>query len=76
MKRRRDETRMKIKATTRGGRIFQFLRLTPFRQSKTVLRMELSGQRETQYVTALEIPPVVSPQTAVRASIVADSKKH
>jgi hypothetical protein len=30
---------------------------------------------ETQYVNVLEIPPVVSPQTAVRAAIVADSKK-
>jgi len=29
----------------------------------------------TQYVNVLEIPPVVSAQTAVRASIVADSKK-
>jgi hypothetical protein len=31
---------------------------------------------ETQYVTALEIPPVESPITAVRASIVADAKKR
>ncbi len=31
---------------------------------------------ETQYVNVLEIPPVVSPETAVRASIVADSKKE
>ncbi len=30
---------------------------------------------ETQYVTALEIPPVESPITAVRASIMADAKK-
>jgi hypothetical protein len=29
---------------------------------------------ETQYVNVLEIPPVVSPVTAVRAAIVADSK--
>jgi hypothetical protein len=31
---------------------------------------------ETQYVTALEIPPVESPITAVRAAIVADAKKE
>jgi hypothetical protein len=31
---------------------------------------------ETQYVNVLEIPPVESPQTAVRAAIVADSKKE
>jgi hypothetical protein len=30
---------------------------------------------ETQYVTVLEIPPVVSPQTAVRASIIAETKE-
>ena len=29
---------------------------------------------ETQYVNVLEIPPVVSLQTAVRAAIMADSK--
>jgi hypothetical protein len=29
----------------------------------------------TRYVAVLEIPPVVSPETAVRASIVADAKK-
>ena len=31
--------------------------------------------RETQYVTALEIPPVEHPITVVRASIMADAKK-
>jgi len=31
---------------------------------------------ETQYVNVLEIPPVNSPVTAVKASIVADSKKE
>jgi hypothetical protein len=30
---------------------------------------------EVQYVTALEIPPVESPITAIRAAIVADAKK-
>ena len=30
---------------------------------------------ETQYVAGLEIPPVTSAQTAVRASVVAEGKK-
>ena len=30
---------------------------------------------ETQYVNVLEIPPVVSPQTAVRAAIVSGSQE-
>jgi len=30
---------------------------------------------ETQFVTVLEIPPVSSPQTAVRASIMAQAKR-
>jgi hypothetical protein len=30
--------------------------------------------KETRHVNVLEIPPVISPQTAVRAYIVADSK--
>jgi hypothetical protein len=36
---------------------------------------KLSNKGETQYVNVLEIPPVVSPVTAVRASIVSDAKK-
>jgi hypothetical protein len=37
----------------------------------------LEGDRDerTRYVAVLEIPPVVSPETAVRASIVSDMKK-
>jgi hypothetical protein len=31
--------------------------------------------RETRYTTVLEIPPVDSPATAVRASIIADKRK-
>ena len=31
---------------------------------------------EDEFTAVLEIPPVVSPETAVRASIVADSKKR
>ena len=31
---------------------------------------------ETQYVNALEIPPVVSPETAVRAAILSGNQKR
>lgn len=34
-----------------------------------------SGKDDRQFVAVLEIPPVVSAQTAVKASIVSDSKK-
>jgi hypothetical protein len=38
----------------------------------------LDGKHDdkTRFVTVLEIPPVESPETAVRASIIADGKKH
>ena len=37
----------------------------------------LDGDKDekTRYVAVLEIPPVVSPETAVKASIVSDSKR-
>jgi hypothetical protein len=37
----------------------------------------LDGPKDerTNYVTVLEIPPVTSPETAVKAAIVAESKK-
>ena len=34
------------------------------------------SDKEERFVTVLEIPPVVSPITAVRASIMADKKKR
>ena len=37
--------------------------------------LEGEYHERTRYVAVLEIPPVVSPETAVRASIVADAKK-
>jgi hypothetical protein len=37
--------------------------------------LEGEYDERTRYVAVLEIPPVVSPETAVRASIVADAKK-
>ena len=32
------------------------------------------GDRETRYITVLQIPPVTSPETAVRAAIAAEIK--
>lgn len=37
---------------------------------------EGENDKGERFVAVLEIPPVVSPETAVRASIVADSKKQ
>lgn len=37
--------------------------------------LEGEYDERTRYVAVLEIPPVVSPETAVRTSIVADAKK-
>jgi len=37
--------------------------------------MRVPGQGETQYVNALEIPPVESAETAVRVQIVKDVKE-
>jgi hypothetical protein len=49
--------------------------LTGHAKAKRCYAWSYQDKGETQYVTALEIPPVVSPQTAVRASIVAETKK-
>lgn len=48
--------------------------LTGHPKAKRCYAWSYQDKGETQYVNVLEIPPVVSPQTAVRASIVADSK--
>jgi hypothetical protein len=37
--------------------------------------VELQDNGEKQYVNVLEIPPVVSPKTAVRAAIVSGAQK-
>ena len=33
------------------------------------------GKAKSRYVTVLKIPPVISPETAVKASIIADSQE-
>jgi hypothetical protein len=48
--------------------------LTGHPKAKRCYAWSYQDNGETQYVNVLEIPPVVSPQTAVRASIVAASK--
>jgi hypothetical protein len=44
----------------------------------SVIQSHLDGEHDesTRYVAVLEIPPVVSPETAVKASIVADAKNR
>ena len=48
--------------------------LTGHPKAKRCYAWSFHDGKETRYVNALEIPPVVSPQTAVRASIVARKK--
>jgi len=48
--------------------------LTGHPKAKWCYAWSFQDNGETQYVTALEIPPGESPLTAVRATIVADSK--
>ena len=50
--------------------------LTGHPKAKRCYAWSYQDKGETQYVNVLEIPPVNSPVTAVRASIVADSKKE
>jgi hypothetical protein len=44
-------------------------------QSRICHAFDTVDNGEMQYSTALEIPPIKSPITAVRAAIVADAKK-
>jgi len=48
--------------------------LAGHQKAKRCYAWSYEDKGETQYVTALEIPPVESPITAVRASIVAEAK--
>jgi hypothetical protein len=48
--------------------------LTGHPKAKRCYAWSFQDKGETQYVTALEIPPVESPITAVRASIAAEAK--
>jgi hypothetical protein len=48
--------------------------LTGHPKAKRCYAWSFKKDGETQYVTALEIPPVESPITAVRAAIMADAK--
>jgi hypothetical protein len=50
--------------------------LTGHAKAKRCYAWSYHDGKETQFVTVLELPPVDSPQTAIRASIVADSKNR
>jgi hypothetical protein len=50
--------------------------LTGHPKAKRCYAWSFQDKGETRYVTALEIPPVESPITAVRASIAAEVKKR
>jgi hypothetical protein len=48
--------------------------LTSHPKAKRCYAWSYQDKGETQYVNVLEIPPVVSPQTAVQAAIIKDVK--
>jgi hypothetical protein len=50
--------------------------ITGHPKAKRCYAWSYQGDKEEQFTTVLEIPPVVSPNTAVRASIVAESKSQ
>ena len=49
--------------------------LTGHAKAKRCYAWSYQDNGETQYINVLEIPPVVSPQTAVRAAIASGSQK-
>jgi hypothetical protein len=51
--------------------VVEVFNLTGHPKAKRCYAWSYQGNKEEQFVTVLEIPPVVSPQTAVRASIAA-----
>ena len=55
--------------------IVESFALTGHPKAKRCYAWSYQDKGETQYVNVFEIPPVVSPATAVRASIVSDAKK-
>jgi hypothetical protein len=54
--------------------VVELFALTGHAKAKRCYAWSHQDKGKTQYVTALEIPPVVSPQTAVRASIAANAR--
>jgi hypothetical protein len=58
-----------------GKGVVESFALTGHPKAKRCYARSYQDNGETQYVTALEIPPVVSPKTAVQAAIVSGSQK-
>ena len=56
--------------------VVESFKITGHPKAKRCYAWSFPDGKERRYVTVLEIPPVESPQTAVRASIVAEAKKH
>jgi len=61
--------------TVREG-VVESLAITGHPKAKRCYAWSFLEGNEPRYTTVLEIPPVESPQTAVRASIVAEGKKR
>ena len=60
-------------ATRRDGAVEVF-RLTGHPKAKRCYAWSFTEGKETRFVTVLEIPPVESAQTAVRAAIASEEK--
>jgi hypothetical protein len=61
--------------TVRAGVVESFV-LTGHPRAKRCYAWSYQENGETQYVNVLEIPPVVSPQTVVKAATVSESRKE
>ncbi len=66
----------KFRNETAWEGVVESFALTGHPKAKRCYAWSYQDKGETQYVNVLEIPPVVSPETAVRASIVANSKNR
>jgi hypothetical protein len=55
--------------------VVEVFRLTGHPKAKRCYAWSFTEGKETRFVTVLEIPPVESAQTAVRAAIASESKK-
>lgn len=65
----------RFKKQTVWERVVESFALTGHPNAKRCYAWSYQNKGETQYVTALKIPPVVSPRTAVQAAIVSGNQK-
>jgi hypothetical protein len=56
--------------------VFDFMGYPKAKRAYAWSHLDGANDERTRFVAVLEIPPVVSAETAVRVQIVADTKKH